>query len=49
MLCLCEKYGPLENLERYDAGKDISLTGAHVPHSTYLMEQANAEKRRLHL
>ena len=47
MLYLCEKYGPLESLERYDPEKDISVTRAHVPHSTYLMEMASLEKRPL--
>lgn len=28
MLFLCEKYAPLESLERYDPEKDISVTGA---------------------
>lgn len=27
MLFLCEKYAPLESLERYDPEKDISVTG----------------------
>lgn len=27
MLFLCEKYAPLATLERYDPGKDISITG----------------------
>lgn len=31
MLYLCEKYGPLETLEKYDPEKDISITGTHVP------------------
>ena len=44
MLYLCEKYGPLESLEKYDPEKDISITGAHVPHSTYLAEVANLQK-----
>ncbi|KAH9904667.1 Fructosamine kinase-domain-containing protein [Xylariomycetidae sp. FL2044] len=30
MLYLCEKYAPSDNLERYDPGQDISLTGAHT-------------------
>ncbi|CAG8961665.1 hypothetical protein HYFRA_00006202 [Hymenoscyphus fraxineus] len=30
MLFLCEKYGPLESLEKYDPEKDISVTGAYV-------------------
>ncbi|KAI1121994.1 Fructosamine kinase-domain-containing protein [Nemania abortiva] len=29
MLFLCEKYAPLESLERYDPMKDISVTGIH--------------------
>lgn len=31
MLYLCEKYGPLETLEKYDPEKDISVTGGHIP------------------
>ena len=31
MLYLCEKYGPLDSLERYDPEKDVSVTGAYVP------------------
>lgn len=27
MLFLCEKYAPLESLERYDPNNDISATG----------------------
>lgn len=27
MLYLCEKYAPLETLEKYDPEKDISVTG----------------------
>ena len=27
MLYLCEKYAPLDTLERYDPQKDISVTG----------------------
>ena len=30
MLYLCEKYGPLDSLEKYDPEKDISITGAYV-------------------
>lgn len=30
MLYLCEKYGPLESLEKYDPAKDISITGAYT-------------------
>ncbi|KAI1737548.1 Fructosamine kinase-domain-containing protein [Xylaria scruposa] len=29
MLFLCEKYAPLESLEKYDPMKDISVTGIH--------------------
>jgi hypothetical protein len=36
MLYLCEKYGPLESLGKYDPMKDISVTGDHVP---YVIEQ----------
>lgn len=31
MLYLCEKYGPLDGLEKYDPEKDISVTGTYVP------------------
>ncbi|KAI1772814.1 Fructosamine kinase-domain-containing protein [Hypoxylon cercidicola] len=31
MLYLCEKYGPLDSLERYDPGQDVSVTGARIP------------------
>ncbi|CAJ2503250.1 Uu.00g106440.m01.CDS01 [Anthostomella pinea] len=31
MLYLCEKYGPLDSLERYDPQKDLSVTGAYTP------------------
>jgi protein-ribulosamine 3-kinase len=31
MLYLCEKYGPLDSLEKYDPEVDISVTGAHIP------------------
>ncbi|ROW06754.1 hypothetical protein VMCG_04188 [Cytospora schulzeri] len=30
MLYLCEKYGPLDSLEKYDHSKDISVTGAYT-------------------
>lgn len=30
MLYLIEKYAPLEGIERYDAEKDISVTGAYT-------------------
>lgn len=36
MLYLCEKYGPLESLEKYDPAKDISVTGGYVP---FVIEQ----------
>lgn len=36
MLYLCEKYAPLETLEKYDPEKDIALTGARVP---FVIEQ----------
>jgi hypothetical protein len=32
MLYLCEKYAPLESLERYDPIKDISVTGVLEPY-----------------
>ena len=31
MLYLCEKYAPLDSLEKYNPEKDISVTGAYVP------------------
>ncbi|KAK5224070.1 hypothetical protein LTR47_010093 [Exophiala xenobiotica] len=33
MLYLCEKYGPLDSLEKYDREKDVSVTGTHIPHA----------------
>lgn len=36
MLYLCEKYGPLESLERYDPAKDITVTGERIP---FVMKQ----------
>ena len=36
MLYLCEKYGPLEILEKYNPEKDISVAGAYVP---FIMKQ----------
>ncbi|KAI1762700.1 Fructosamine kinase-domain-containing protein [Hypoxylon sp. FL1150] len=36
MLYLCEKYGPLDSLEKYDPEQDISITGAHIP---FVMKQ----------
>ncbi|KAL9607736.1 MAG: hypothetical protein Q9167_007376 [Letrouitia subvulpina] len=36
MLYLCDKYGPLESLEKYDPEKDVSMTGAYVP---FVMKQ----------
>lgn len=38
MLYLCEKYGPLDSLERYDSEKDISVTGAHIPFAIKQLE-----------
>lgn len=31
MLYLCEKYGPLETLEKYNPERDISVTGSYAP------------------
>lgn len=31
MLYLCEKYGPLDSLEKYTPENDVSVTGAYVP------------------
>jgi len=36
MLYLCEKYGPLDSLEKYDSDKDVTVTGAYVP---FVMKQ----------
>lgn len=38
MLFLCEKYGPLQGLEKYDPEKDISVTGAYVPFDVVQLE-----------
>ncbi|KIW49824.1 hypothetical protein PV05_11470 [Exophiala xenobiotica] len=37
MLYLCEKYGPLDSLEKYDVEKDVSVTGTHIPHAMKLL------------
>ncbi|KAK8038028.1 ATP-dependent Clp protease ATP-binding protein subunit ClpB [Apiospora phragmitis] len=31
ILYLCEKYRPLDSLERYDPSRDLSITGAQIP------------------
>lgn len=31
MSYMCEKYGPLATLEKYDPNKDITVTGAYTP------------------
>jgi protein-ribulosamine 3-kinase len=31
MLYLCEKYGPLDSLEKYDPAKDVAINRMHVP------------------
>ena len=36
MLYLCEKYGPLDSLEKYDVEKDVSVTGTHITHAMKL-------------
>ena len=36
MLYLCENYGPLDSLEKYDPEMDVSKTGAYVP---FVVEQ----------
>ncbi|KAF1836459.1 hypothetical protein BDW02DRAFT_615948 [Decorospora gaudefroyi] len=41
MLYLCEKYAPLESLEKYSPENDISVTGAYVQHSTHTMREAH--------
>lgn len=38
MLFLCEKYAPLETLEKYNPEKDISITGAYTQHATQSMK-----------
>ncbi|KAI4127312.1 MAG: hypothetical protein LQ338_003272 [Usnochroma carphineum] len=38
MLYLCEKYGPLHTLQKYDPGRDISVTGAYVPFTIHQLE-----------
>ena len=38
MLYLCEKYGPLDMLEKYDPEKDISVTGAYVPFTIHQLK-----------
>jgi hypothetical protein len=41
MLYLCEKYAPLESLERYRPENDVSVTGAYVQHETHMMKDAH--------
>ncbi len=31
MLYLCEKYGPLETLEKYNPEKDTKVNNVHIP------------------
>ncbi|KAK3941810.1 Fructosamine kinase-domain-containing protein [Diplogelasinospora grovesii] len=31
MLYLCDKYGPLDSLEKYDPAKDVAINGTHIP------------------
>lgn len=31
MLYLCEKYAPLDSLEKYDPKMDVTVTGAYEP------------------
>ena len=31
ILYLCEKYGPLDSLEKYDPAKDAYLNAGHIP------------------
>lgn len=38
MLYLCEKYGPLDNLEKYNPEKDISVSGVHIPFTVNQLE-----------
>ena len=40
MLFLCEKYAPLESLEKYNPEKDISVTRAYTQHATQSMKDA---------
>lgn len=39
MLYLCEKFGQLGSLERYDPAKDISVTGAYTDFIVKRLEQ----------
>jgi hypothetical protein len=39
MLYLCEKYAPLESLERYRPENDISVTGAYIEHENTMMSR----------
>lgn len=41
MLFLCEKYAPLESLEKYNPEKDVSVTRAYIQHSTHIMRDAH--------
>ena len=41
MLYLCEKYAPLDSLERYRPENDVSVTGAYVQHETHAMRDAH--------
>jgi hypothetical protein len=41
MLYLCEKYAPLESLERYRPENDVSVTGAYVQHETHMMKDVH--------
>ena len=38
ILYLCEKYGPLETLGKYDPSKDINVTGAYVPFTIHQLK-----------
>lgn len=38
MLCLCEKYGQLDALGKYDPSKEINVTGAYVPFTMHQLE-----------
>ncbi|KAL8776507.1 MAG: hypothetical protein Q9213_008248 [Squamulea squamosa] len=38
ILYLCEKYAPLDSLEKYDPEKNVSVTGAYVPFTMKQLE-----------
>jgi hypothetical protein len=42
MLYLCEKYAPLDTLERYNPEKDIHATGKYIQHATHMLQNQQA-------